>query len=162
MSKMIPRNLIDALRQHHDISIDICGFECDLYIPTNMVDVEPLDAYVETEDYEYIHYMGMVFIEWKPSVYRLKKLGIFVEGESPLIVKVKRTAIDDNGETVDVDVIVGSYIKPPIEYIPDNKVKLATFDLTEMIIPKAHDAAIITSWKATARRYPDQSVREAE
>ena len=162
MSKMIPRESIDALRQHNEIAIDMCGFETDLYIPTNTVDIESLDDYTEPADFEYIHYTGMVFVEWKPSIYRLKKLGIFVEGESPLIVRVKETAINDAGETVDVDVIVGSYIKPPIEYLPDNSIKLAAFELVEMIIPKAHDAAIIKSWKAVARRLPDQSIREAE
>lgn len=162
MSKMIPRATIDVLRNFVDVSLDNFGFDCDLYIPTNMEALEELDIYVEPPDIEWTHYTAQIFIEWKPSMYRLKKLGIFVEGELPIIVYLPNQCTNDSGVEVDVDIQRSSYVKVSLEYIPSDFNKYTEFELVDLIVKHAHDAVIVKAYKAVPRRLPLIEIREHE
>ena len=150
---MIPRESIDAFRNFNDVSLDNYGFDVDLYVPTNLKDMESSDIYREPEDYEFDHYTAKIFIQWNPSVYRLKQLGIYVENELALIVRLPNQCLNDSDVEVDVDILKGSYVKVALKYIPGNLQKYSEFELVDQIIKHAHDAVIIKAWKAVPRRY---------
>lgn len=161
MSKMVPRRTIDALRKQVDVSLDMWGIECELYVPTNVEDVESLDVYVTPDDMEYNKYDTTVFIQWKPSTYRLKNLGVFVENELAILVRLPSQCTDKDGDLVDVDILKGSYIRVPLEYVPANLQKSSEFELVDQLITKMHDAAIVKGWKAVPRRNVEPDIREA-
>lgn len=161
MSKMVPRRSIDALRHQVDVSIDLWGIECELYLLTNAEDIESLDIYAGPTDMEYEKYDTMVFIQWTPSTYRLKKLGVFVENELAILVRLPSQCTDKNGELVDVDILKGSFIRVPLEYVPSNLQKSSEFELVDQLITKMHDAAIVKAWKAVPRRNVEPDIREA-
>lgn len=159
---MIPRETIDALRNFNDVTLDIWGFDVDLYVPTNVVELEPLDIYIEPPDVEWNHYTAKIFIEWKPSIYRLKNLGIYVEGELPIIVYLPNQCVDDSNVEVDVDILKSSYVKVSLEYIPSDFNKFTEFELVDIIVKKMHDAAVVKAWKAVPRRLPHIEIRDHE
>ena len=160
MSKMIPRRSIDALRKQVDVSLDLYGISCELFVPTNKVDVESLDVYVGPTDMEYEKYTGNIFIQWRPSAYRLKNLGLYVENELALLVKLPMQLTDKDSVLVDVDIVSGSYVRVPIEFVPSNFSKISSFELVDLAVGKMHDAAITRTWKAVPRRNVEPDIRE--
>lgn len=154
MSKIIPRETIDVLRNFVDVSLDAYGIDCDLYVPNNLDNLEVKDVYVTPADVIWDHYAALVFIEWNPNIHKLKALGIFVEDEIPLIVCLPNKCINDSGEEVIVDILKQSYIKVPLEYVPSNLQKYTEFELVDQIIHKIHDAVLVQRWKAVPRRVP--------
>lgn len=153
MSKMIPRRSVDALRAQVNVSLDLYGIDCDLYIPTNLATTEKLDIYQEPSDYEFIHYTSKVFIEWNPNIYRLKAKGLYVDGELPIMVYFPYTAVNDSDNTVNVDILRHSYFSIDPEYIPDNFTGNEEFELVDIVAHKFHDAVIVKQFKAVPRRY---------
>ena len=88
---MIPRETIDALRQQNDVSVEIFGIECVLYIPTSgaLLDLDTNDAYGDDSQLAaYTHYTTYVWVEWSPDIKRLRNFGIFTEDE-PSLTKPK-------------------------------------------------------------------------
>ncbi|MHA1692959.1 MAG: hypothetical protein ACTSU7_15145 [Candidatus Heimdallarchaeaceae archaeon] len=162
MSKMIPRRSIDIFRNFVDVSLDNYGFDVDLYIPTNKEALETLDIYSEPSDFEFNHYTTQVFVEWRPSIYRLKNLGIYVEDELPIIVYLPNQCTNDSGIEVDVDILRNSYIKVPLEYIPNNFDKYTEFELTTPVVKHMHDAVLVKSYKAVPKRLPEIAIRGYE
>ena len=152
MSKMIPRETIDCLRKQNDVSVDIYGIPCDLYIPSNLDTVDDDDAYGADSQYTYDHYITVVWVEFSPSQKRLRKLGVFSEDVIPMIARFKETAVNDSSATVSVNVIIGSYIKLSIEYIPSNESNVDEFEIADVLIGKTHDAIISKLFKLVPRR----------
>jgi hypothetical protein len=154
MSSMIPQATIDAIRQMNDISLDSWGIECNLYIPNNINDIEPLDVYIRPSDYTYDEYLGVkCFIEWPPtSIYHLKALGMFTEGELPIVVCLPNVINSGTSEEQSIDILKGSYIVVPIQYIPSDFTKNSEFELVDIMIKGLHDAVLIKKWKAVPRR----------
>jgi hypothetical protein len=153
VSKIIPQRAIDSIREYVDISLDAFGINCTLYIPNNIEDVEPVDIYAKPSDYTFDHYDIQCHIEWPPtSVYRLKAFGMFTEGELPIIVYLPNVAYKGTSEEVAIDILRGSYINIPMQYIPDNFEKHNEFELTDIVIRNAHDAVLVKSFKAVPRR----------
>lgn len=152
MSKMIPYSVADVLRHFVDVSIDLYGIECSLFIPQNMNDLEQMGIYTRVSDKVYKEYLAKVFIEWSPNVHRLRKLGIFAENEIPMIARFSRMAYDKvTLDKVLVEVIPESYIKVPLQYIPAN-IDTDEFELVDVIIEGMHDAEIVKYWKLVPRR----------
>lgn len=158
MSKILPRQTVDVLRQLVDISLDNYGVEVTLYIPTNISYgiAEKLDVFKEPDDYEYTSYTAMVFINWNPSTYRLKKYGIFVEGEVPILAWMpnKATALEGSeaGTLVDVDICNKSYFEINPEFIPSNYEDVEQFEVVSPIIKGMHDKVIYKGFKIAPRR----------
>jgi len=157
---MIPRRSIDAFRHQVDTTLDMYGFECDLWIPTNLDDLVGLGMYVDPTDIEYNHYTAMVFIHWAVSVYMLKKLGVYVEGETALLVNLPYHAVDDDGAEVAINVLAQSYIRVPLEFVPSSTVKPVEFELVCPVIKNMHDASLVKQWKAVPRRVPEAEITE--
>jgi hypothetical protein len=161
MSKLIPRAMIDVLRAYTDIALDAVGIDCVLYIPTDASysEAEKLDVFSKSSDYSYRKYSAKVFINWSPNIYRLKKLGLFVEGAAlPILAWFGNKAIiaDEEessfGQEVNIDVIIHSYFEIQPEMIPDNYKTTEQFEVLNPIIKSMHDAIIRQQFVIAPRR----------
>jgi hypothetical protein len=152
MSKLVPQETVDALRNTVNVALNIGGFPCTLYIPNNYNQVMALDAYSTTNDYEFTTYTCNISVSWNPNKYHLKNLGLFVEGELPILVTLPNQAVNEDSETVDIDIIPGSYVKIPIYYIPDDISDTDEFELVDTPIESMHEIAIKQRFKAVPRR----------
>jgi len=110
MSGIIPDRTIDVLRTFNDLTVDTYGIDCTLYIPTNLTAQEPNDAYTDPSNITFREYTGQkVWIRWfAKDLERLRKLGIFAEGEAPITAYFKNFP----------EVLIRSYIRVPVRYIP--------------------------------------------
>jgi hypothetical protein len=154
MSKMIPQAAIDTFRQHQNVSVDNYGISCDLYIPSNLEDLEEKDIYVVPTDHTFIHYTTLVWVEWSPTTRRLRDLGIFVEGELPILARFKTEGQADDGTIQSVDVLVNSYIKVPLQYVPDKFEKTDEFEIVDLLTGPFHDATLTAIYKLAPKRTP--------
>jgi len=151
MSLMIPQEVVDAYRQFNDFSVTVYGLDCTLHIPTNFDSVLQKDAYAEPSDYEYSDYTTQVIVEWSPNASRLKSLGMFQEGELPMIAYFPNKIQDENEVYQDVDVIKGSWFEVGMQYIPSS-LDTDSFEIIDVIIPKKQDAIIYQMYKIAPRR----------
>lgn len=148
MSNMIPRETIDALRKQIDVTLDNFGIDCRLWIPdsTSLGVYESKDAYGEDEDLSYTEYTTKVFINWKPNIHRLQKLGIHVEDQRPIIAWFGKQAApvfgSSAGEMIDVTIKIHSYFRIDPEFVPENVTNSDKFECVDVIIPEFHDALI--------------------
>lgn len=158
MSKMIPRELVDTLRAQVDVSLDSYGIPCVIYIPTNVsvVSAEKKDVFATVLDLEYVSYDSVVFVEWGASVYRLKKLGLYVENMLPILAWFPNFAIvregSNSGEKVAVNLIRRSYFVVNPEFIPNNYQGTECLELVNPAIKAMHDAVIFQGWSVVPRR----------
>jgi len=151
MSKMIPQETVDGLRQFTNISVDTYGIDCTLYIPTNLDTIEQNDVYIKPSDYQYINYTTKVFLEWAPNQARLRKLGIYTEDELPLIAWFSNVIKNDDGSETEVDIIIGSYFVVNPQFIPDN-VDAEEFDIVDVLIRGMHDKVALKTYRCAPRR----------
>jgi len=158
MSLMIPRESIDQLRNYTDISLSAYGIDCTLYIPTNTSysDAEKLDVFVTPEDYSFLSYTAKVFISWIPNIWLLKKLGLYVEGQKPILAYLpnRATALggSEEGEEVEINIVQHSYIKMLPEYIPDDQSGVEEYEIINIGTPHIHDAVINRVYSLAPRR----------
>ena len=142
MSSILPQSTVDALRKYVETAVRIYGIECDLFVPANFSDIDLGNPYIKTQDWQYTQKKSRVYIEWAPSIPRLKKLGIFVEGEVPMIAWL----------SYQPDTCIGSYIRVPIQYVPRSVADTDEFDIVEPLVRGMHDAVVVSCFKITARR----------
>jgi len=159
MSKLIPRETIDVLRQHINIGMDMLGIECTLYIPNDasLENAEGLDMYeVASRDLTFVSYSTQCFIEWNPNKYRLRKLGIYVEDELPILVWVPLlvTALEGTevGTEVEVDTVHRSYLSIAPEFVPADVTAVQEFEIVDVIVKGTHDAVVLKGMKCVPRR----------
>jgi len=157
-TRLVPREMIDALRGYTNVILGAIGLDCTLYIPTaeSYAAAEKKDVFAVPSDYEYASYSTKVFITWNPSTYRLKKLGLFVEDTLPVLVwfGTKGTALDgvNIGTVVDIDPGITSYFMMNPEFIPAKYVDVEEFELVNVAIKGFQDAIIRKLFSATPRR----------
>jgi hypothetical protein len=138
--------------------MDSAGVEATLYIPTDasLVAAEGLDVFELTSNHTYVSYTVLCFVEWNPSKYRLKKLGIYTEDELPILVWIPLVATalegDSIGQQVDIDVVQKSYLQINPEFIPDNTSDTQEFEVVDLTIKGTHDAVILKGAKCVPRR----------
>ena len=158
---MIPRGTIDVLRNYVDVIMAAVGIDCTLYIPTDASFnvAEKLDVFAKPSDFTYTSYSAKVFINWSPNVYKLKKLGLFVEGQLPILVWFgnKATVIDDGevnpaGTVAAIDTCLKSYFKIEPEFIPENYEGIEAFELVNVASKGFQDAIIRKIYSAVPRR----------
>lgn len=144
MSLMLPQSTIDVLRKFVDISVNIYGIDVTLYVPNNWESVEVLDAYQTTTDLTYTTYNEVkAFINWSPNAYRLRNLGLFTEGELPILVHFPQ---------LPVDIIRGSYIKVPMQSIPNSTWTNDEFEVVDLATGPMHDSQVVNQFKLVPRR----------
>jgi len=153
MSKMIPQETVDALRVFHNVSISNYGIDCTLYIPNNLDILEDYDIYVKPSDYTYDEYTCLTWIEFAPSMNRLRALGIFAEKELPILARfpTKATYVAD-GTIRNIDVVVGSYIVINPQFVPDNETKQEEFEVVDIFMGPIHDRTISKYFHMAPRR----------
>ena len=143
MSKLLPQQVIDVVKTFNDLAIGLVGIDCTLYIPTNLTAIESKDMYETTVDITYkTWYNQQVWIEWSgKNVQRLRKLGVFVEGETPILVRFKNIP----------EVTLRSYIKLPVQYIPETY-NTDEFEITDVVISNTYDNEIYRWYKLAPKR----------
>jgi hypothetical protein len=143
MSGIIPHPTIDVLRKFNDLAVHIYGVECTLFIPRNLTSLEHNDAYTSPSSILYTEYVHQkVRVNWaEKNIHRLRKLGMFVEGETPIIGYFKNFP----------EVLLQSYIQVPIEYIPD-KFDTDCFEVVDVLMRGTFDAEVIRPYKLAPLR----------
>ena len=157
-TRLLPRETVDVLRDYVDISLSAVGMDCTLYIPTeaSYSEAEKLDVYAVPGDYEHLSYSAKVFIEWNPSLYRLKKLGLFTENSLPILCWFGNKAValegSEAGEEVAIDVCLKSYFEMEPEFIPGSYVGIEQFELVNVASKGMQDCLIRKIYSAVPRR----------
>jgi len=155
---MLPRRSIDVLRDYVDVALSAIGMDCTLYIPTDASynTAEKLDVFAEPSDYSYDSYSAKVFVHWNPSLYKLKKLGLFTEDSLPILVRFgnKATALTgpNAGSEVSIDVCLRSYFEIEPEFIPENYKGIEQFEIVNVASQGMQDALIRRLYSAVPRR----------
>jgi len=158
MSLMIPRETIDALRRNTDIILSSVGIDCTIYIPTtaSLNADEGNDIFEHPDNLTYLSYSGKCFIVWNPSKYRLRKFGIYVENDLPMVIWMPNTATalegSEAGTDVSIDVVQRSYIKVNPEFIPNNTTDVTEYELVDLSVRGFHDAVVVKAFKGVPRR----------
>lgn len=158
MSKMIPRRSIDAFRKQVNVSLDVYGIDCILYLPTNAsyAESEKKDIFAVPQDLDYVAHDCKVFIEWNVSTYRLKQLGLYFEDTLPIVAWFPNVAIlregSNSGTEVPIDVIRRSYFTVTPEFIPGNYVGSEAFEVVNPAVKGIHDAILVQGWSIVPRR----------
>ena len=143
-----------------DVTVDLYGIACTLYIPStaSLNVAERLDPYSTPADYTHTAYTAQVFIEWKPGAKRLRKLGLQVEEEAPVLSWFGRFATPTTGALagtlVEVDIPVHSWFSIQPEFVPDEYVGEEEFELVDVVVPEnmIHDAVIGKGFILAPRR----------
>ena len=157
-TRMLPRSSVDVLRSYVDLSLDAIGMDCTLHIPTDAsyAKAEKLDVFAKPDDYEHLSYSAKVFINWSPSTYKLKQLGLYVEDTLPIIVWFgnKATALEGSevGTLVDIDVCLKSYFEIEPEFILESFKGVEQFELVNVATKGFQDAIIRKIYSAVPRR----------
>ena len=142
MSKMIPQATVDTLRLFTDTSVDLYGIDCKMYVPLNLTAADQNDIYKTVSEINYSMVETLVWIEWAPDVYRLRKLGIYVEDQTPQIAWFKNS----------LNVVLHSYFSIPLQYIPKTLVGVEEFEVVDSVVKGLHDAIILNCFKIAPRR----------
>ena len=151
MSRMIPQETVQALRQFNDTVVGLYGIDCTLYQLSNANAVEALGIYSKPSDSTFTEYTTTVFIEWSPSAKKLRKLGLFVEDEIPILAWFSNQFESVQRNVTDLDIVIGSYFKVDVQYIPDDY-DTDEFEIIDVVIRAMHDALVLKCFKIAPRR----------
>lgn len=163
MSRLIPQRTIDAIRQVVNVALDVAGISCTLYIPTTTSYnvAEKLDVYDTPQDYAYYSYSTTVFLDWKPTISRLKKLGLFTEGSLPILAWFPYQAIaltgSSAGSIVEIDPNLHSYFRIDPEMVPDDQEIAEEFEIVNVSVTGIHDATLTRVYAVAPRRVRKES-----
>ena len=143
---LLPMETIEVYRNTVDRMIEVYGFEVELYVPQiNAVDQqEEMDIYMEKPD-ESEHMMAPIttktFIDWKPDMKRLRRLGIFTEDSLPIIGWFKNIP----------ELTRKAYIKVPINY-QTGEWGTDEFELIDCLIRNTYNSIVVQCWNIVPRR----------
>ena len=128
---MLPIETIRAIRTSHNVVLDMYGIPVTLFWVTNLDTIESMDAYQTTTDHVYSEIETSVHIEWKKDMYRLRKLGLYTEGELPIIAHFPNSL---------GNIPIGSYIKIAFKYLPDDTIDTDEFEIISQSLAHINDA----------------------
>jgi len=157
-TRLLPAETVAVLRHYVDVALDAVGMDCTLYIPTNTSYevAQRKDIYAVPGDYEYLSYSAKVFVNWNPSTYKLKQLGLFVEDSLPILCWFgnKATALSGSeaGSEVSIDVCKKGYFELEPEFIPGNYKDIVQFEIVNVALKGFQDAVIRKIYSAVPRR----------
>jgi hypothetical protein len=155
---MIPQALVNALRVQANVSLANYGQDCILYIPTTVSynAAEKLDVFAKPEDFEFISYNAKVFIEWQPTAYKLKKLGLYVEDNLPIIAWFGTVATaregSEAGTQVGISVCKQSYFEIAVDTVPEGISKASQFEVINPSLKGFQDSEILRCYSIAPRR----------
>lgn len=143
MSNLIPKQVVDSIRAAVDTILQYYGIDCTLYVPSTQSfnQAEKLDAYLLAEsDLQFTKYITKVFLDFKPNIYRLRKLGLYTEGTLPITARFGRKATPDGSDTpVDVDIVQRSYFVISTEHLT-GVTDTTEFEVLDTVPLEFHDA----------------------
>jgi len=145
MSGIIPNETVNSFRGFNDLAVDIYGIDCDLYVALNVTSLEPSDAYMNPSDVVFKNYpQQKVWIKWAvKDVHQLRKLGVFAEGETPIIAFFKNFP----------EIVLHSYIKVELQYIPGG-FDTDEFEVVDILMKGTYGSEILRPFKLAPRRVP--------
>ena len=155
---MIPPELVNALRVQANVSLVNCGQECVLYIPTTASynAAEKSDVFAKPSDLEFISYNALVFIEWQPTAYKLKKLGLYVEDNLPIIAWFGTVATAREGSEAGMEVSVSitkqAYFEINVASVPGDITKASQFEIINTSLKGFQDNEIVRCFSIAPRR----------
>jgi hypothetical protein len=141
-----------------NVALDIAGIDCTLYIPTNVSHgvAEKLDVWDTPADLTYLSYTSTVFLNWSPNTKLLKKLGLYVEGTTPILARFPFVATpltgSDAGVEKEVDIIVKSYFRIAPEFVPSDYTGIEDFEVVNIGTESIHDAVLTQIYSVAPRR----------
>lgn len=147
MSRLLPQQTVDALRQYSQIAVDLHGIDCELFIPKkeHIDQQEELDIYDESpapSDIEYDLFQTKVFIEWSPNIYALRRRGIYVEDQKPIVAWFDPT----------LAIVRKAWFRIQLEFIPKDRFSTDEFEIVEHVVRALHDATVVNSFLISPRR----------
>lgn len=152
MSNMLPQESVDALRISTDVSIDVYGMSCSLYVPNNLTPVMQQDTYTKPSDYTFDRYVTKVWIEWPQGKRQLAKQGVFTEDEIPMKAHFSNVIRDPFGTLNDVTITIGSWFRLDAQYIAFNKHAQSEFEIIDVLAEHMANKLVKRSFKIAARR----------
>lgn len=141
MSTQLPKSIIEALRTNNDISVNTFGYDCELYIPNNLEEVESRDIYAKPSDSTFDSSHEKVFLTFSPTIKQLQRLGIFTEDSIPIVAWFRN----------DPEIVIGSWFKLNVEYIP-NVLDSEEFEITDVVVPGASNLIALRYYSVVPRR----------
>jgi len=148
---MIPQETVQTLRQFNDTVVGLYGIACTLYLLNNADTVEGLGIYAKPSDSTFTEYTTEVFVEWSPSTKKLRKLGLFMEDEIPVLAWFANQFESEQRNVTDLDIVIGSYFKVDMQYIPDDY-DTDEFEIIDVVVRAMHDALVLKCFKVAPRR----------
>jgi len=138
MSMAIPAGVLNVVKTFNDLGVKVFGVPCTLFVPNNLTAVEPKDAYTAPLDITYRQYDNiLVWLTWfEKDVHRLRKLGVFAEGETPSFARFANTP----------EVRIHSFIKLESKYIPES-LDTDEFELVDVLMPNTYAEEIFRYYK---------------
>ena len=125
MSNMIPLALVQSMQVANDVSLAAFGINVELHLLTNAEAISALDSYLDIlKDGQFQVSNEKCFIEWSPNTYRLKKLGLFTEGELPILAYFRSSLV----------IPMHSYVKVPITYMPQDRQQVDQFEIVNSVM----------------------------
>lgn len=152
MSRIVPQAVTDSIRSFNDLCVTNYGIPCTLSVLKNPEIVDSKDVYTKPSDFTFEQFETLVFIEWSLNHKRLKFLGIFVEGETPLVAWFRNKIVDLNGIEQDVTIPVGSKFKIPLQFIPSST-DSDEFEIIDVVIKALHDSVALKLYKIAPLRH---------
>jgi hypothetical protein len=148
---MIPDSLVDVLRKQINISVEIYGQDCVLYVPDNYEVVRDDDVYAEPQDYAFTMYDTQVMIQWSPSKNKLLKLGMYSETDAPVIAYFPTEIKDFSGFSHFKDIPRQSYIKISMQYVP-RRYETDEFEVVDIVTSNFQDSIVRKMYLLVPRR----------
>ena len=141
---LLPLETVDTLRSIVSTMIQIYGIPCTLFIPQPgpLKQQETLDIYQEKPDYKDLPGIETkVWIEWKPDTKRLRKLGIFVEDNLPILAWFEGIH----------EITRNSWFRIPIN-IAQNKNTQDELEIIDNVVKNMYSSIIVSAWIVAPRR----------
>jgi hypothetical protein len=134
-----------------DVSVRLYGIDVTLFVPSNWDDVDQNTMYhVPAQEFTFTEYVTRAFIEWSPSIHRLKNFGIVTEGELPILCYMEFPKDLGSFESYP-DTIIGSWIRVPLQYVQRYR-DTDEFEIVDNFVRGMHDAVAVSCLKLAPRR----------
>ncbi len=140
---ILPIETISSYRKNLDMIIEIYGVPCQIFIPKNTEAREKLDIYSEAPALKFEDPVETkIWIEWNPTMKRLRNLGVFTDDENLPIIAFIRS---------DHMIKRNSYFSLNMNFDVGAD-QAEEFEFVDRLVRKAYDATVVEAWKIAPRR----------
>jgi len=149
---ILPLDVIRGYRATINMTIDIYGFDVKLYIPQNIPHSDK-SIYRENTLVYGDPINTKTFIEWKPTMKRLRGMGIFVDDAEnlPIIAWLKGNEILDTLQRNCLMAVPINHVSCENEdFVEVNEE--TDFELVDCLIKNTYNATVVQCWKIAPSR----------